>query len=135
MIRPVRLARIAAEAEGVRLRAMATRYVTRILLAVVALLFVLGALVIVHFMAWYALRVDAGLSFYAATGIVLGVDLLIAVVLGVLASRSGPGRVEREALGVRRQAITGLGSMMSLTQLAVPALRVATGMRRRKRRI
>jgi hypothetical protein len=132
-MRPLRLARIAAEAEGVRLRAMATRMVTRVVLAILALVFVLGALAFAHIAAWYWLRFGVDLPFYETTGVVGGADLLIAVILGVLAARSGPGRVEREALDVRRQAIVGIGKFMTLSELALPALRIAAGMRRRRR--
>jgi hypothetical protein len=37
--------------------------------------------------------------------IVAGIDVVLAVVLGLLAARDVPGRVEREALQVRVQAI------------------------------
>jgi hypothetical protein len=134
-MRPVRLARIAAEAEGVRLRAMATRMVMRVVFAVVALVFLLGAIAFAHFAAWYWLRTDMAQSFYIATGIVGGADLVIALILGFLAGRSTPSRVEQEALEVRRQAIIGIGSFMSMTQMIVPALRLANGMRRRSRRV
>ena len=84
-MRPFRLARIAAEAEGVRLRGMATRIVTRIVLAVIALFFVLGAVVFGHIAAWYEVRTALDQSYLATTGILGGVDLLLAVILGFLA--------------------------------------------------
>jgi hypothetical protein len=133
-MRPLRLARLAAEAEGVRLRAMAARMVTRIVLAVLSLVFVLAALAFAHAAAWYWLRVGEVLPFYQATGIVGGADLLIALILGLIATRSGPGRVEREALAVRRQAVMGIGKFLTISELALPALRIAAGMRRRRRR-
>jgi hypothetical protein len=132
-MRPVRLARIAAEAEGVRLRGLATRIVMRVVFGVVALLFVLGAIVFAHVAAWYWVRTGLGQNFLAATGILGGADLLVAIILGFLASRSSPSRVEREALDVRRKAIEAIGSTLSLAQLAIPILRMASNMRRRKR--
>lgn len=132
-MRPFRLARIAAEAEGVRLRGMATRIVTRIVLAVIALFFVLGAVVFGHIAAWYEVRTTLDQSYLATTGILGGVDLLLAVILGFLATRSTPSRVEVEALDVRRKAIQGIGSAFSLTQMVIPILRLAFGMGRRKR--
>jgi hypothetical protein len=132
-MRPFRLARIAAEAEGVRLRALVTRIVTRVVMAVVALLFILGAIVFAHVAGWYWLRTDFNQTFLAATGICGGADLLIAIILGFFASRSSPSRVEVEAMYVRRKAIEGISSALSLTQLAIPLLRIVSNVRRRRR--
>jgi len=132
-MRPIRLARIAAEAEGVRLRAMMTRTVIRAIMAVIAVVFVLGALVFGHMAVWYAIRIGLDQSYLATTGILGGADLLVAVILLLLASQSRPSRVETEAREVRRRAIEGIGSAVTLTQLALPVLRIATGMRRRRR--
>jgi hypothetical protein len=132
-MRPIRLARIAAEAEGVRLRAMMTRIVTRVIFAVIASFFVLAAVTFGHFAAWYGIRVGLEQSFLATAGIMGGADLLVAIVLLLLASRSSPSRVEVEAREVRRKALEGIVSAMSLAQLVLPALRFASGMRRRRR--
>jgi len=133
-MRAVRLARIAAEAEGVRLRGLISRTVTRVILGVIALLFVLGAIVVAHVAAWYWLQTGLGQTFLAASGIVGGADLLVAIVLGFLATRSSPGRIEIEALEVRRKAIQSIGTTLSLTQLAIPLLRIVADLRRRRRR-
>jgi hypothetical protein len=133
-MRPLRLARIAAEAEGVRLRGMMTRMVTRVIFAVLALLFVLGAVVFVHIAAWYEVRTALEQTYLATAGILGGADLLLAIILGVLASRSSPSRTEVEALEVRRKAIEGLGSALSLGQMVVPIVRMASGLTRRRRR-
>ena len=132
-MRPFRLARIAAEAEGVRLRGMATRIVTRIIFAAIALFFVLGAVVFAHVAAWYGIRIGLDQSYLASAGILGGVDLVLAILLGFLATRSSPSRVEVEALDVRRKAIEGIGSALSLTQIVLPLLRLLSGMRRRRR--
>jgi len=131
MMRPVRLVRIAADAEVLRWRAFTARTLTRIVCAVVAAVFVIGALTIAHVAAWYALRIDAGLQFYWCALILGAVDLLIAVVLLMTAMRSTPNRVEREALEVRQRAIAGLSSTLSLAQMALPILSVANSARRR----
>lgn len=132
-MRPFRLARIAAEAEGVRLRGLVTRIVTRAIFAVVASIFLLGALTFGHIAAWYGIRVGLDQSFLAAAGILGGADLLVAIILLVLASRSTPSRTETEALEVRRRALEGVGSALSLTQMVLPVLRLVSGMRRRRR--
>lgn len=134
MLRPVRLARIAAEAEGVRLRKMATRMAMRVVFAVVALVFATGVLVFIHVGAWYGIRGGLNLS-QVATAVILGVfDLVVAAALGFLASRSSPSRVEVEALQVRRTAVEGIGSALSMTQMALPVLRIVSGFGRRRRR-
>jgi hypothetical protein len=130
---PVRLARVAAEAESLRLRAMVARLVRRLIFAALALVFVAALLACLHVIGWYALRASAGLSFYAASGIVAGVDLVCAAGLLFLASQSKPSFAEREAAEVRQRALEGMRSVMSITQLALPAFRVARGFSRRRR--
>ena len=132
-MRPFRLARIAAEAEGVRLRGMATRIATRAIFGVTALFFVLGAVVFGHIAVWYEVRTALEQSYLATAGILGGADLLVAIILGFLATRSTPSRVEVEALDVRRKAIEGIGSALSLSQMVIPILRLVSGMGRRKR--
>jgi hypothetical protein len=43
----------------------------------------------------------------------LGINLVIAALFGALASRSSPGRAEREALRVRRQALDAARGALS----------------------
>jgi Na+/H+ antiporter NhaA len=132
-MRPVSLVRIAVEAEGVRLRAMATRIVTHAVYAVIALVFLLGALVFAHVAAWYGIRTGLELTPIATAGILGGIDLLIAIILGLLARRSTPSRVEREALQVRQEAVANLRSAINVTQVALPLLRFAVPLARRRR--
>jgi membrane protein YdbS with pleckstrin-like domain len=61
------------------------------------------------------------------------VDLVVAVVLGFLATRSTPSRVEVEALDVRRKAVQAMGGTFSLTRLVIPMLRIVANMRRPRR--
>jgi hypothetical protein len=131
-MRPVRLARIAAEAEGLRLRGMMTRIVTRVIFAFVAGFFLLGALAFAHLAAWYEIRTALNQTYLATAGILGGADLLIAIILLLLASRSSPSRVEIEAREVRRKALQGLASALSLAQLVLPLLRMVSGARRRR---
>ena len=56
-----------------------------------------------------------------------------AIILLFLASRSSPSRVEVEALEVRRNALAGIGSALSLTQMVLPVLRLAMSFGRRRR--
>ncbi len=132
-MRPFRLAQIAAEAEGVRLRGMAARIATRAAFGIVALVFLAGALVFAHLAAWYELRTALELSYLLAVASLGGADLLVAIVLLLLASRSTPSRVEIEALEVRRKAIEGISSAMSIMALLMPLIRLATSFRRHRR--
>jgi hypothetical protein len=132
-MRAFRLACVAAEAEGVRLRGFVSRIVVRAVLLMVALLFLLGAVVFVHLAAWYWLRTGLNQSFPAATGILGGADLVVAIILAFAATRSSPSRVELEALEVRRKAIVAIGGTFSLASLVIPVLRMAVNMGRRRR--
>jgi hypothetical protein len=132
-VRVFRLVRVAAEAEGVRLRGFAGRIVTRAILGLIALLFLMGAIASAHLAAWYWLRTGLDQTPAAAAGILGGADLVVAVVLGFLATRSTPGRVEVEALEVRRKALQGIGDTFSLAQLVIPILRIVANMRRPRR--
>jgi hypothetical protein len=131
-MRPFRLMRVAAEAEGVRLRGFVRRVVARIILGMIALLFGLGVIVFAHMAAWYWLRTGLDQTFLTTTAILGGVDLIVAVILGLFATRSTPSRVEVEALDVRRKAIEAIGSTLSLTRLIIPLMRIVANLRRRK---
>jgi len=133
-MRSLRLARIAAEAEGVRLRAMAARIVTRIICAVIAMFFLLGTIAFMHLAAWYEVRNGLYQSYLATAGILGGVDLVLAASLGFLATRSKPNKVETEARDVRRRALEGIGDTLSLTQMAIQIMRPLSDLLRRKRR-
>jgi len=101
-VRTLRLARIAAEAEGLRLRQMARRRAVQAVFGAIAVVFVICAVAVLHFAGWLAL-VQVVAPLYAAL-IVFGVDVVIAAILGFMATRSAPNRTEREAIQVRDQA-------------------------------
>jgi hypothetical protein len=132
-MRPFRLARVAAEAEGVRLRGFARRIVSRAILGIIALLFILGAVVFAHLAVWYWLRTGLDETYLASAGILGGADFLVGILLGFLATRSTPSRVEVEALDVRRKAIQAMGSGLSISRLVIPIFQLMVNMRRRKR--
>ena len=132
-MRSLRLARIAAEAEGLRLRTQIQRAVTRIALLVIALVFLTGALVFLHVAAWYWLRLDHGWGQMGTALVVMAGDLVLAGILVVLASRSQPSRVELEAMAVRARALEAASSSMAVSAMLVPALRLGLGLARRRR--
>jgi hypothetical protein len=131
-VRIISLLRIAAEAEVLRLRATAERQGRRAALGAIALVFALGVLVCAEFTGWQVLRLYV--ASIPATVILLGVNLVIAAVLGFFASRASPGRSEQEALRVRRQALEAARGSLAFTA-AVPAattlLRLVRGQRTR----
>ena len=135
-IRPLRLAQIATEAETLRLRGLASRIVTRLVFAIIALIFFLGALTFAHVAAWDVIRGRWDQTPLITAALLGGIDVAVALVLILLASRSRPGRTEREALVIRRQAVDSLRGMASLTQMALPLLsvvRFAARLQRRRR--
>jgi hypothetical protein len=131
-MRTLRLARIAAEAEGVRLRQQARRTVVRVTIGLIGLIFAGWALAFAHVAAWYWLRESVGWAEPGAAIAITGADLIIAAVLVVLAARSSPGRVELEALQVRQQALESATSGFALTTVLVQTVRLVLNLLRRK---
>ena len=126
-MRSINLLRIAAEAELLRLRAMVARQGRRAAFGMVAFIFVIGVLILAEAAGWQALRLYV--ASIVATLILLGVNLVIAAIFGLLAMRSSPGHAEQEALRVRRQALDAARGSLTLTAI-VP---VATTLLRRRR--
>lgn len=133
-MRTLRLARIAAEAEGLRLQRMARRTAIRLAIGAVALVFLGCAFAIFHVGVWFLLRVDLGWQPQTAGLSMAGFDFLVAVILLVVAAMSGPGQVEREALEVRRRAWENATSSVGMSVAMLPILRLVVGMMRRIRR-
>ena len=105
------------EAEALRLRHQTSRIVVRAVLACVAIILLFGAVVFLHIAIWCLLR--ESLTRHHTALALCAMDLLLAVVPAVLSARSAPGRVEREAYVVRRQAIDdGMQSFTLSAQLA-----------------
>ena len=110
---PFRLFRIALEAEALRLSHLVRRMVFRVLFACIATVLLLGALAFGHVAAWCWLRQTLAAQYVAL--IFVGVDLLLAAVLIVLATRTGPGAVEAEALAVRRRALSDVAGSLTFS--------------------
>src|SRR5579859_2770922 len=130
-MRALRLARIAAEAEGLRLRHRAQRALIAAILASIASVFMLGALVFCHLAAWFYLRAHWQPPETAL--ILAGADVLLALVLVLVAARSTTSRVELEALAVRQRALESIGSTLAISALATQLLRIAVSVFRRTR--
>lgn len=125
-MRAFELARVAADAEKLRLRGLVARIVTRVVLGVIALAFLAGAVGFGHLAAWYWIRTDLGQSFIVASGILGGCDIAVAILLGAMAARFGPSKTERDALEVRRLAVHGIWTTLNIAQMIMLALRLGT---------
>ena len=130
-MRALRLARVAAEAEGLRLRHRAQRALIRVILASVASGFMLGTLLFCHVAAWFYLRAHWQPPETAL--ILAGADLLLALALVLVAARSTTSRVELEALAVRERAVESITSTLAISAMATQLLRIAVSVFRRTR--
>lgn len=117
-MRPVTLAKVAAQAEILRLRRMAGRQVMRAVYGVVAALFGIGVLILLHVVAFHAMV--PRLSPLAASAILLAADVVIAGVFGFLAMRNSPDQVEADAKLVRDQAVLEMRRLASLATMVAP---------------
>jgi hypothetical protein len=109
------LAKVAAEAEILRIQYMLKRQGMRAAFGLVAAIFTVGVLVLAHIAGWQVLRLY--LAPIYATLILLGVDFVIAALFGILAARSSPSRDEREALAIRQRAWHEARSSLALGAL------------------
>jgi hypothetical protein len=114
-MRATNLLKVAAEAEILRIQFMLKRQGVRAAFALVALVFVLGVLVLANVAAWQVLRLYIEPIY--ATLVLLGVNLVIAVIFGILAARSSPSSTERDALQVRQRALREARSSLALGAL------------------
>jgi hypothetical protein len=127
-LRALRLASVAWEAERARLGLRVQRELRRGILFAAAGVMVAAAFAMLHLVAWIALGPHLGPLGRAL--IIFGVDIVLAVILGLVAMRNRPSRAELEALSIRRTALVearnGIG--VSMIPLAFSLLR-----RRRRR--
>ena len=130
-MRTLRLARIAAEAEGIRLRSRARRAIVRVALLMLALGFLLGAAVFGHIAAWFWLRQRWEPQVVAL--IFAGADAVVAFLLVLLAARSTDSRVELEALAVRQRAVESIAGTFAFSAMAAQLLRIVADFVRRGR--
>jgi hypothetical protein len=117
-MRATKLVKVAADAEILRLRHMLKRQGMRTAFGLAAVVFILGVLVLANIAGWQVVRLYVSTIY--ATLIVLGINLLIAAIFGLLAARSSPSSTEREALSVRKQALQEAQRSLALGAL-IPA--------------
>ena len=115
-MRTVELAKVAASAEALRLRRVAHRQGMRVAYGAGAAVFAIAVFVLLHVVAYNAMV--PRLSPLVASLILLGVDLIVAAILGYLALSNKPDAVEDEAKMIRQQAVVELRKSMTAMALA-----------------
>jgi hypothetical protein len=123
-MRTVRLARVAAQAEIILIRRTVAVAVRRAIYGAVAAVFALAVLTLMHILAVLALERFATFTPIIACAIVLGVDLVIAIIFGLLAAGKISDPVAEEARQVRDQSLEQARQSLTLAALLAPATRM-----------
>jgi hypothetical protein len=135
-MRAPNLVKVAAQAEVLRIQRMVKRLGIRAALGLVGLIFIVGALAFANVTGWQVARIYFEPIY--ATLIMLGGNLLIGLIFGLLAARSSPSQPEREALEVRQRAVREARSSLALgaaIPMATTLLRYWRNSRRSQRRL
>jgi hypothetical protein len=90
----------------------------------------LGGLVFAHIAAWNWLLVS--LTWSQAALIIAAVDFLLAVVLVLVACRSSPDAVERDALALRERALDEAADSLTVPALLIRLIDLLTSQRPRE---
>jgi len=122
MIRPLRLAQVAAEAEILRWQRMAARTAYRAAYAAIALIFLVAVLANLHILV--ALWLLPKFGAVTTSLIMLAGDLVLLIGFSTLAAMSSPGAIEREALQVREAARVQLVEAAATASLIAPLVRL-----------
>ncbi len=122
-MRSLRLARVAAEAERLRIKRIVRRLVIRAAFGAVAGVFALAALAWLHILVWFALA--HSLHPILRSVVLVVIDVVITLILGLLAMRSPPDPIEAEALALRRQSVAQLRRSLSMAALVGAMARAA----------
>src|SRR5271170_4622487 len=122
MIRSLRLAQIAAQAEGLRLRRLARRTAVRVGLALVAAPFLLACFAFLEMALWDWLSQHLRAEFAAL--ITAGINFAIAGLLLLIAALSRDSQVEIEALRVRQRALEDATRHFTIAAMVTPVARL-----------
>jgi hypothetical protein len=125
MVRPLRLARVAAQAEVLVVRRQVAGYARRAIWGAVAAVFAMGVLILAHIIAYLALRQYAQFAPIPAAAIVLGVDLVITIIFAAMASGTAPDPILEEAKHLRDQSLEQARQSMTLAAMIAPVARIA----------
>ncbi len=124
-MRLTKLARTAVDAEIVLVKSTGRRIARQVAFLVVAALFGLFALSVLHLAAYLVLTRDAGVTPLWSALIVAGVDVFVCVIALVLARSGGPDARAIEARMVRDRAVSDLRNSFAIATLSGPAGRLA----------
>lgn len=124
-MRSLQLARIALEAETLRLRRMARRTATRGAMVVAAVPFLLAMLAFFELALWSYLAGQFIAPFAAL--IMAGANIIVAGVFLLVAAVSSDSRVEIEALKVRQKALEDVSRQITMAAMIAPATRFLLG--------
>jgi hypothetical protein len=131
MIRSLRLAQIAVQAEALRLRRLGRRTAVRVGLVLVAAPFMLACFGFFETALWEWLSRQL-LPAYAAL-IIAGVNLAFGGLLLLIAALSRDSRVEIEALRVRQRALEDATRQFTIAAMVTPVVRLMLDQLRRRR--
>jgi hypothetical protein len=123
-MRTVHLARVAAQAEIILIRRTVAVAVRRAIYGAVAAVFALAVLTLVHVLAVMALERYAQLTPIISCTIVLAVDLVIAVIFGLLAAGEISDPVAEDARQLRDQSLEQARQSLTLAALIAPLTRL-----------
>jgi hypothetical protein len=121
-MRAVQLARVAAQAEKIQLQQMARRQARRVVLGAGGAVFGLGLFCWVQVIVFFALERPIGPIW--ASLVLIGINLLAALILGGMAMSSAPSPVEQEAVQVRDQALQQMRQAATIGVVAAPVGRL-----------
>lgn len=131
MLRSLRLASIALQAEGLRLRKLMRRSAVRLVLVALALPFLAAAFGFLEAAFWGFVSRHFGPGY--AGLIIAGANLLIGGVFLLMAATSSHSRIEIEALQVRQRALEDATRHLKLVAVVDPIVRVVIDHLRRPR--
>lgn len=123
-MRTTRLARLAAEAEILLIRREIRTAIRRAVFGVVAGIFALSALGLLHLVGYEALRQYGQLPQVASAGIVLAVDIVMALIFLLLANGAMTDPVAAEARLIRDQSLVQIKDTLTMAALLKPAGRL-----------
>jgi hypothetical protein len=131
-MRAINLIKLAAESEILRIQHMLKRQGIRAAFGAVAAVFAISVLILIEIIIWQVLKLY--LQPLYATLCLLGINLVLAIVFALLAAKSSPGHVEREALVLRQQAVERIQSSLALGALVPVASNLLRSRRSKPRR-
>jgi hypothetical protein len=123
-MRTLRLARLAADAEVLLIRREIHGYVNRAVYGAVAALFGVGALILLHVLAYMALVQFAHMKPFFATLILLGVDAVVTGICAAIATGEIADPIADEARRLRDQSMLQIKETLSMAAVLRPAGRM-----------